>query len=273
MLSPRSVDISINFHHTMSFIAIPAWNDIIRASDDDKRRMLADPQWRARARDDWDTRKSMLFPTDRIQSLRIISVGDVPALRDWIGRHFIEVINERGGHPSDVLADWVLQTGLGGKLVYPITNQRPEIIGQLLNEDAIMYGASDAGAHFQAFCGAGDTTLLLTRHVRDRGEVPLERAIHGLTGRQAQLLRLVDRGVIREGAIADIVIFNLDELEWRPEHLVADVPGGIQRLQRPPGGYRYTLVSGAIVQTNGKPVDVLPGSFLKRAERMASAMQ
>jgi N-acyl-D-aspartate/D-glutamate deacylase len=268
MLSPRSVDIMINFHHTLSFMNIPAWNAVITASADDKRHMLNDPAWRERARHDWDTLPSMIFPTKRLEALRIVSVGDVAALEGWVGRGFTELVAERGGHPSDVLADWVLETGLEGRLVYPITNQRPEVVGRLLREPAVLFGASDAGAHFQAFCGAGDTTLLLTRHVRERGDLTIEAAIRGLTGRQAELMGLRDRGYIRPGAIADIVIFKLEELEWRRDEMVRDVPGNIARLRRPWGGYRYTILGGEIVQAHGRSVDVLPGRFLGADEQL-----
>jgi N-acyl-D-aspartate/D-glutamate deacylase len=269
MLSPRSVDIMINFHHTLSFMDLPAWNEVIAAaSGDEKRAMLADPAWRARARDDWDNKPSMLFPTRRLEALRIVSVGEAEHLAHWISRGFTELVAERGGHPSDVLAGWVLETDLEGRLVYPITNQRPEVVGRLLREPAVMFGASDAGAHFQAFCGAGDTTLLLTRHVRERGDLTIEAAIRGLTGRQAELMGLRDRGLIRPGAVADLVIFKLEELEWRRDVMVRDVPGNVARLRRPWGGYRYTILGGEVVQAHGQPVDVLPGRFLGAGEQL-----
>ncbi len=259
MLSPNAVEMTTNFHNSISFSRIPAWNDLIMAPTEAKPAMLADAVWRHRARADWDNSASLLCPTKRPQAMRIIAVGAVPELSGWIGRSFADLVAERGGHPSDVMADWVSETSLDARFVYPLTNQRPEVIGRLL-------GASDAGAHFQAFCGAGDTTLLLTRHVRERGDLSVEAAIHGLTGRQAALMGLKDRGIIREGAVADLVIFALDELHWRPEILVNDVPGGVARLRRPPGGYRATIVAGEIVQQHGVAIDVLPGRFLGAAD-------
>lgn len=266
MLSPRSVDMMVNFFSSISFSRLPSWNGLIGSPVDEKRRLLTDVGWRARARADWDRCTSMLCPSKRLEVLRIVSVGTVDELSEWVGRNFADFAAERRGHPSDALADLVLETDLELKFVYPLTNQRPEVVGGLLRSPAVVVGASDAGAHFQAFCGSGDTTLLLTRHVRDRGDLSIEAAIHALTGRQATLMGLRDRGVIREGAIADLVVFELEKLKWLPDTLVKDGPGGIARLRRPPGGYRHTLVAGKIVQTNGNSIDVLPGRFLGTGE-------
>jgi N-acyl-D-aspartate/D-glutamate deacylase len=84
------------------------------------------------------------------------------------------------------------------------------------------------------------------------------------------MLGLRDRGVLRPGAAADMVIFDLAELQWLPETLVRDVPGGVARLRRPPGGYRYTILAGEIVQAHGRSVDILPGRFLGASDRCAA---
>ena len=72
---------------------------------------------------------------------------------------------------------------------------------------------SDGGAHGKMFCGAGDNVLLLTEYVRDRGVVTIEQAIHVQTGKIAQFFGLHERGVIEEGKMADIAVFNLAEIE------------------------------------------------------------
>ena len=107
-------------------------------------------------------------------------------------------------------------------------------------------------------CASGDTTLLLTRHVRERGDLTLERAIHELTGRQAQAFGFHDRGVLAEGAVADLVVFALDELHWDDDEFVADLPDGARRFRRPEGGYRATVVDGVAVQEHGALTGALP---------------
>jgi N-acyl-D-aspartate/D-glutamate deacylase len=119
------------------------------------------------------------------------------------------------------------------------------------------------------FCAAGDATLLLTRYVRDRGDMSVEAAVHALTGRQAALLGLGDRGVLAPGKAADVAIFALDELRYGAAVPVDDLPGGGRRLTRAPGGYRYTIVSGVVVQDHGRATDALPAGWVPRSNGKA----
>ena len=65
-------------------------------------------------------------------------------------------------------------------------------------------------------CGAGDSTLLLTEHVRDRGDLTVEQGVHQLTGRIADVFGIRDRGVLAPGRAGDVTVFALDELDYRP---------------------------------------------------------
>src|SRR5262249_4182820 len=150
----------------------------------EKRRLVADPAWRARARTDADTCPSVLFPFDHPDALRIREVAG-PAQQAWAGRSFAELIAARGGHPSDVLADWVVENDFQATFTYAIANTRDEDVVALLASPVAFVSGSDAGAHLQMFCASGDATLLLTRFVRERGDLSLEAAVHALTGRQA----------------------------------------------------------------------------------------
>jgi N-acyl-D-amino-acid deacylase len=111
-------------------------------------------------------------------------------------------------------------------------------------------------------CAAGDTTLLLTRHVRDRGDLTVEQAVHELTGKQADVFGFGDRGRVAPGLAADLTVFALDELHWDTDVFVDDLPGGVQRLRRPEGGYRYTIANGEIVQEGGALTGALPARVL-----------
>ena len=100
-------------------------------------------------------------------------------------------------------------------------------MARTLADPAVLISSSDAGAHMQMLCASGDTTLLLTRHVRERGDFTLEQAVHELTGRQAEVFGFHGRGVGRpRAAIADLVVFALDELHYDDDEFVDDLPGG-----------------------------------------------
>lgn len=263
MLSPRPLELRVNFHQNMCFTALPTWNALVQERDmDRKRTQLNDPEWRAVAREEWDTEVSFMFPTALPGHIRVIETGTDLAVAGDVGKSLADIAARHGGHPSDALAEWVLKTGFRGEFVVPMSNTDLDAVARIARDPAVLFGASDAGAHLQMFCGCGDTTLLFTRHVRDRTDLSIEEAVYGFTGKQAEVLRLNDRGVIRPGAVADVNIFALDELVWERESWEVDPPAGIPRFRRPPGGYRYTLLGGKVVCERGKQTGDLEGRYL-----------
>jgi N-acyl-D-aspartate/D-glutamate deacylase len=264
-VSPRSLDIRPNFFGGISFMALArGWNRAIQAGEAEKRRLLADPEWRATAREEWETVSFNPFPHHRPERVRIIEVTR-PELEHHVGGTFADVLAARGGHPSDVLADWVLENDLRPGLVgVGISNDDPDGVARFLTHPAALISNSDAGAHVQMFCAAGDGTLLLTRHVHERGDFALAEAVHHLTGRQAEVFGLRDRGRIAPGLAGDLVVFELDELHWDPDLYVRDLPAGGARLRRPAGGYRATIVGGVPTQIGGELTGAWPGSFVRR---------
>lgn len=263
MASPRPFELSIGFDQSICFIAVPAWNELVQASREEKRRLIVDPAWRARARQDAATCTSVLFPFDRGELLPIASVGE-GGPSEWIGRTLADLVAARGGDVSDVLADWLIETDFAATFTFAIANTDEAEVARLLASPVAFVSGSDAGAHLQMFCAAGDSTLLLTRYVRERGDIALEAAVHALTGRQADLLGLADRGVLARGKAADLVVFSLDVLRYGAQKPVADLPDGGWRLTRDPGGYRYTIVGGVVVQEDGKATGALPAGWLAR---------
>jgi N-acyl-D-aspartate/D-glutamate deacylase len=258
--TPRPFDLRIGWDRSVMFNDMPeSWAPMIRADPDHKRDLLDDPAWREIARHEWTAATLSVLPTWDISRLRLISVTR-PEHQRWVGGTLADLVAERGGHPSDVLADWVLENDLDpGVVASGVSNDVVDEVSAILCHPATIIGASDNGAHVAMFCAAGDSTLFLTRHVRERGDLPVEAAIHELTGRQAGALGFAGRGVIATGAAGDLVVFELAELRWEPDSMVADLPGGGSRLRRPPGGYRHTIVAGEVVQTGGTLTGARPG--------------
>ena len=264
--SPRPVDIQVNWFGGMSFMNMRnTWQPMVQTMDPAaKAQMLQDESWRAAARDEWERVKFTMIRHHRPELIRLVSVTR-PEHEPWLNRTFDELVAERGGHPSDVMADWVLANDLRPGIVgTAIGNGDADGVAALLNHPAAVIANSDAGAHVQMFCAAGDTTLLLTRFVRDRADMTIGTAIHRLTGQLGSRFGFVDRGEVRVGAIADLNVFSLDELAWEREVFVADIPGGARRLRRPPGGYRTTMVGGVATQESGDLTGAMPGRLLRR---------
>jgi len=136
-------------------------------------------------------------------------------------------------------------------------------------KDKTVGAVSDAGAHQQMLCGGGETTLLLTRYVRDEGRMTIEQAVHVLTGKLAAFFGLEDRGTLAVGKRADIAVFNLAEIERRPMEKRFDVPdgsGGVSwRFTRAPAPMRHTIVNGVETFDGTKFTGAMPGEFLSPA--------
>jgi N-acyl-D-aspartate/D-glutamate deacylase len=274
-VTPRPLDVNISLERTPLFAGIAAWHGLIAAAADDKRAMLRDPAWRQRAREDWDTCRYTLFPWQAPWRVLLAGVAAArPDLASWRGRTLEEWRAARpggdgqghgGAHASDALADWLVENDLDVSLVTAASNDDPALVGPLLADPTVLVGASDAGAHLQMMCGAGDSTILLARFVREHGHLTLEAAVRALTAVPAAVFGLPARGRIVEGAMADLTVFELDALEWRPPEMVFDVPpAGEARMTRPSSGYRATVVAGTLTAVEGSSTGAVPGRMLAR---------
>jgi N-acyl-D-aspartate/D-glutamate deacylase len=262
-LSPRTVDFRLNWDSSMMFMSMPeGWHRVVAAKGADKKALLLDPAWRAAARAEWDRTERAMFPHRRLDAVRFVEVFGADN-EPWLGRTLDDLVAERGGHPSDVFADFVLENDCRpGVVAVGVANADIDGVARTLTDPAVLISSSDAGAHAQMLCASGDTTLLLTRHVRERGDFTLEEAVHQLTGRQADVFGFSRRGVIEPGAIADLVVFALEELHYEADEFVHDLPKDGPRLRRPEGGYRATIVDGVPVQLGGTLTGALPGRVI-----------
>ena len=243
------------------------WHEVVLAeSHEEKRRLLADPDWRARARESWDTQAWDHSPLKNPQDLFLLDSenGVGP-----IGGTLADYAQTRGQHRSDAMADWILENGIMSTVHMAPFPKDEELTVALMRDPKTVGNISDAGAHLQMLCGGGENALLLTRYVRDEKLLSIEEAVHVMTGKLAEHFFLQDRGVIAPGKRADITVFNLDEVTYQPFEKVWDVPngeGGITwRFTRKPAPMRLTLVNGVPTFENGAYTGTTPGTFLSPA--------
>ena len=161
------------------------------------------------------------------------------------GESLADAVARTGAHPSDALADWLLATDLDG---YIRTSHRP--IDDDAAVDVLRTPFTPVGRQRRRRARP-DVQRRRRRHVPPRaprarrGTLSVEEAIHALTAKQTAFFGIPDRGVVRPGAVADLVVFALDELEPGDEVARTDLPGDAWRYGRTPGGYRATIVAGA----------------------------
>ena len=174
-----------------------------------------------------------------------------------------EIADQEGKHPIDALLDIVVADNLGTELYAPSGRHNAEYVGEIANSPYSIPGASDGGAHVKFSPGGVYSTDLLTWLVRDEGTVTLEEAHYKLSYLPAFIGGLKDRGFLREGAPADIIVYDLDQLAMRPVEVAHDLPDGDWRRVQRADGYRWILVNGQMSIEDGIPTGVLSGKLLR----------
>ena len=258
----------INFMRSLLFIqqGNVVWQEIIDEQDEKRKMaMLADPAWRARAREGWSKQydHSMLNDPAAL-TFRESQTGQGP-----VGITLADYMKATGiDHPSDAMAEWVLDNGPESTIRMREWELDDDILLDMFRDPRSIGSLSDAGAHGKLFCGVGDNVLLLTDWVRDTKRLTIEEAVHVMTGKPADFFGLLrDRGTIEVGKRADIAVFNLDEIERREEVKMWDVPDGkggrTYRYSRLAAPMRLTLVNGVPTFDNGEVTGNFPGEIVR----------
>jgi N-acyl-D-aspartate/D-glutamate deacylase len=263
VLSPTSV---INFGRTLVFgqNGNPVWQELVNTPGwEAKKALLTDPAWLDRARTAWDNQ----FAHSYLHQPSALLLRESESGYGPIGVTLRDVMDETGiAHASDALAQWVFNNGQESTILKKSWEKDEVILDKLLTDTHSLANVSDAGAHGKLFCGAGYNVFLLTDYVRDRKIISLEQGVHMLTGRLADFFGLNDRGHIQVGKAADITVFNLDEIEMRPEKKTWDVwdgtGGRTYRYTRDPAPMRLTLVNGEPTFDRGEFTGRYPGRFI-----------
>jgi N-acyl-D-amino-acid deacylase len=254
-----SVQRSLIFAQSNDYV----WHEVVLAdSDEEKIRILRDPEWRARARASWDNDVFDFSPMAKANSrglLLLNSDNGVGPIRVTLG----DYADQLGVHTSDAMADWLINNGLDSTVTMPAFAKDEDMVVRLLRDPYTVGNITDAGAHGQMLCGGGENILLLTDYVRKQGRITLEEAIHNLSGKPAGHFGLHDRGELKVGKRADITVFDMDEIRYQQMEKVYDVPDGkgghTWRWTRSPAPMRLTLVNGEATFANGQYTDAKPG--------------
>jgi N-acyl-D-aspartate/D-glutamate deacylase len=134
---------------------------------------------------------------------------------------------------------------------------------ELWNDPRAMIGGSDAGAHLDRMCGAPYPTRFLADCIRGRRLVPVEHAVRMMTSTPAALFGLRDRGELRVGAYADVVVFDPEIVDSEGATLVTDLPGDSSRLTAGSYGVHRVLVNGVAIVVDGRATGAVPGTVLR----------
>jgi N-acyl-D-aspartate/D-glutamate deacylase len=257
--SLQQMQVFFSFADTFLFDEMPAFREALTGGTE-RERMLADSERRARMRAEFaDTsNRAIVFPWDAV---RVARTPDHPQL---VG---VGVVDEAARAGVDPL-DWVLDLSLDESLRTVFTlggspggKSRAATV-EVLQHPASIPGSSDAGAHLSSYCGVDYSTRLLTEYVPDA--LSLEEAVRRLSTIPAAMYGFTDRGVVRSGAAADLVVWDPETLGVGPTRWVEDFPAGGGRFVVESTGYRWLIVNGQVVMVDGDmDTGARPGRVLR----------
>jgi len=220
---------------------------LMDSSIEDRMAAYRDPAWRAAATEDLAAKGGIPF------NWRSLSVAESDARPDLVGRRVLDLAEEWGRSPLDVVLDISLEDGLKTRFWSVLANDDPEAIAWLLPRDGVLIGLADSGAHVSQLCDACFATDLLGNWVRDKEVMPLERAVHKLTGEPARVYGLADRGTVDVGKAADLCVFDPATVAPGPLRRVRDFPADGERLTADaPVGMTHVLVNGTPIRVDGE---------------------
>ncbi|MBO8186534.1 N-acyl-D-amino-acid deacylase family protein [Streptomyces spirodelae] len=245
---------------------IPGWGDILALPVPERIARLRDVGVRAEMLRRADSKEAGVFR--RLARFDRYVIGDTysAANEGLTGRVVADVAAERGQDPFGCLVDICANDELRTVLWPMPTDNDPaswELRRQTWEHEDVMLGGSDAGAHLDRMCGAPYTTRFLGDCLRGRKLVGLERAVRMLTDEPARLFGLRERGRIREGWHADLVLFDPQRIDAGQATLVHDLPGDSPRLDSRAVGVVGVWVNGVETIRDDKVTGAVPGKILR----------
>jgi N-acyl-D-amino-acid deacylase len=250
----KPVTAQLTFENPVTFFSLPSFSEVAAIENQaDRRSLYTNDEWRSRARHDFDSGNV----GTRWEK---VVVAETASNASKIGMTVAQLAAAQGRHPLDVALDISLSDDLHTRFTLIAANDDREELATILTTDGCVLGLSDAGAHCDQMCDANMLTDFLAHWVRDEGLMSVERGVQKMTQEPARVLGIErDRGTISEGMAADIVAFDLKELDPGSVRRVSDFPLGMSRLTADdPSGFYHVLVNGTPIQLDGVPLDIGP---------------
>jgi N-acyl-D-aspartate/D-glutamate deacylase len=262
----NKLELHLKLADTFVFDEMPLWREVLTTAEPERSRRLADPAWRAKLQAEWDDDKTRAVSFD-LGELEVEAVRDA-ANAAWVGRSIAELGAERGTGRLDTFLDLSLaedlQTIFRSRMSDIAKRFIRHIVETGVKDPIVMAGSSDGGAHLASFTGADYSTRLLAEWV-PAGVVSLEQAVWRLTGMPATVHGLRDRGFLRVGAWADVVVYDPTTLSASEARLARDFPANTERYVVDASGYRAVIVNGEVLLEDGVHTGALPGHVIRGA--------
>ena len=263
---PTIVPMTMSFGNYCALFLIPGWREIMQLPPVERMQALRSSDNRRRMETMVNSEEAGMFRG--LGRFGGYVIGDTysPANAGLSGRRVADIAAGRGVPPFDALLDIVLEDELRTVLWPAPSGDDDEtwaIRVSMWDDENVLLGGSDAGAHLDRMCGGSYPTQFLAECLRGRKFMPLEQAIHHLTDKPARLFGLRDRGRITEGAFADLVVFDPEAVGSQPARLTHDLPEGAVRLVAGSLGVHRVFVNGIETVRDGDSTGATPGTVLR----------
>jgi N-acyl-D-amino-acid deacylase len=261
----RGISVLLSFKTRLPFDVLPEWEALRSCPLEEQKRRLKDPDTRSRL-----ARAAMEGNYDRWRG-----IGAMPRKPDYDGIRVYErglpplpsvrdVATERGVSPAEAMIDLALESDFETLFIQPsLYPQDPDVLLEVLRHPRTVMTFSDSGAHLSQIADASIQSYLLGHWVRGMRAFSLEEAVRMLTLEPAQAWGFSDRGLIREGLLADLNVFDPDTVGPAVPEIVEDLPGGGQRLSQRSVGFAATIVAGEVTIRDGEPTGRRPGRLIR----------
>ncbi len=267
---------AFTLEHWNLYDASPAWRVVTTGTKEEKLEKMKDPALRKALVDEAEAadRRLQIIQAGvggNPKFLVVQSVNGQDDLAPYVGKSVGEIAEAEGKHPIETMLDLSLAGDLNVEFLGPDRGSNAEFMAEMISEPYSIPGVSDGGAHTKFFTGGAFTTDFLSWLVRDEQLVSLEEAHYRLSNLPAQAAGFRDRGVIEEGAAADVLVYDIDELAIDPPWIgdvAHDLPGGEWRRVQRAVGYKAIIVNGEVTFEDGACTGATPGKLLRhgRAE-------
>src|SRR5258708_3566766 len=250
----------------------PAWRSVTTGTNAEKIEKMKDPVAREAIKREHDEANRKLEVIQKgvggpIRHLIVQWADDKPELEKYVGKSVGQIAHEEGKHEIDVMLDLSIAGDLKVEFLGPNRGFNAEFYAEMINDSPYTIpGVSDGGAHTKFFTGGAYTTDFLGWLVRDEQRITLEEAHYRLSALPAHAAGFHDRGVLREGLAADVVVYDLARLGVEPDwvgDIAHDFPGGEWRRVQHARGYRAIVVHGEITWDDGRCTGATPGRLLR----------
>ena len=257
-----------NFQFTLEdwnlFDSSPVWREMTIGTVEERKEKLTDPERRTAAKEEYDNAPyggaGVVFS---FADLIVGEIEDAELRAENEGLTVGEIAERDGKHVIDAFLDLSVADNLQALFV---TAPRPNdmvAMKEMANSAFALPGVSDGGAHTKFITLGRYPTEFLALLVRDNEVMDLEAAHWRLSAYPALAAGFKDRGVLKEGSPADIVVYDLDTLEMGETEKAYDFPAGAWRLIRKPKGYRWIMVNGGVTFEDGECTGATPGALLR----------